>query len=66
MYSLQHPPSSLFYEPKKRLTADEWELIMDALSAYQHNEVYRALYEKLGGAQAHETLPFHHRAAPAT
>ena len=52
MHSRQHPPSSPFYEPKKRLTTDEWELIMDALSAYQHNQVYRSLYEKLGG-QAH-------------
>ncbi len=27
--------------------AEEWKMILDALSAYQHNEAYRALYEKL-------------------
>ena len=53
MHSRHHPSSSPVSEPRKRLTTDEWELIMDALRAYQHNEVYRALYEKLGGSQAH-------------
>lgn len=47
MHSRQHQPSSPFYDPKRRLTAEEWVLIMNALRAYQHNEVYRALYEKL-------------------
>ena len=47
MHSRQHQPSSPFYDPKRRLTAEEWALIMDALRAYQHNEAYRALYEKL-------------------
>ena len=30
-----------------RLTAEEWELIVGALSAYQHNQSYLPLYEKL-------------------
>lgn len=30
-----------------RLTAGEWMLILKALSAYQHHESYRPLYEKL-------------------
>lgn len=29
------------------LTGEEWVLILDALSAYQHNEAYLPLYEKL-------------------
>ena len=29
-----------------RLTAEEWKLIVGALSAYQHNHTYRSLYEK--------------------
>lgn len=29
------------------LTGEEWALILDALSAYQHNDVYLPLYEKL-------------------
>ena len=32
-----------------RLTAYEWELILQALSAYQHHNDFRELYEKLGG-----------------
>ena len=32
-----------------RLTAEEWKLIVSALSAYQHNQTYRPLYEKLTG-----------------
>jgi hypothetical protein len=48
MYSCQHQTSSSFYDPKRRLTSEEWILIMNALRAYQHNEAYRALYEKLG------------------
>lgn len=47
MHSRQHLTSSPFYDPKRRLTSEEWALIMDALRAYQHNEAYRALYEKL-------------------
>jgi hypothetical protein len=47
MYSCQHQTSSFFYDPKRRLTTEEWALIMDALRAYQHNEAYRALYKKL-------------------
>ena len=47
MHSCQHQSSSFFYDPKRRLTTEEWALIMDALRAYQHNEAYRALYEKL-------------------
>lgn len=30
-----------------RLTAEEWKLIVSALSAYKHNQTYRPLYEKL-------------------
>ena len=29
------------------LAPDEWALILGALSAYQHNQTYRSLYEKL-------------------
>ena len=29
------------------LTPEEWVLILDALSAYQHNQAYLPLYEKL-------------------
>ena len=29
------------------LTGEEWVLILDALSAYQHNKAYLPLYEKL-------------------
>ena len=35
------PPAAL------RLTAEEWTMIVGALSAYQHNQSYRPLYEKL-------------------
>lgn len=31
----------------KRLTREEWALIVGVLSAYQHNEEIRPLYEKL-------------------
>jgi hypothetical protein len=31
------------------LTAEEWAMILEALRAYQHNEAYRSLYEKLAG-----------------
>lgn len=59
MHSRQHQPSSPFYDPKRRLTAEEWALIMGALRAYQHNETYRALYEKLGGHPLEgEVCPF--------
>lgn len=49
---LQSKPSSRslgFRMPAEglRLSAEEWELIMSALSAYQHNQAYRSLYEKL-------------------
>jgi hypothetical protein len=58
MHSRQHQPSP-FYDPKRRLKPEEWALIMDALRAYQHNEVYRALYEKLGGQPPKaEVCPF--------
>nr|CRY98051.1 hypothetical protein [uncultured prokaryote] len=33
------------------LTPEEWKLILEALSAYQHREAFRALYEKLAVAQ---------------
>ncbi len=36
-----------FSEKGPRLTAGEWMLILKALSAYQHHESYRPLYEKL-------------------
>lgn len=36
-----------FSEKGPRLTAEEWMLILQAMSAYQHHESYRALYEKL-------------------
>ena len=29
------------------LTTEEWNLILKALSAYQHNDTYRSLYDKL-------------------
>ena len=31
----------------KRLTPEEWALIVNILSSYQHNEKIRPLYEKL-------------------
>jgi len=42
-------PSLVFRAPSAgvRLTAQEWEMIVGALSAYQHNQTYRPLYEKL-------------------
>lgn len=36
-----------FSEKGPHLTAEEWMLILKALSAYQHYESYRPLYEKL-------------------
>lgn len=36
-----------FSEKGPRLTAEEWMLILKAISAYQHHESYRPLYEKL-------------------
>ena len=33
--------------PALRLTAEEWKMIVSALSAYQHHQTYRPLYEKL-------------------
>lgn len=33
--------------PKPPLSAEEWGLILKALSAYRHNATYRELYEKL-------------------
>jgi len=33
--------------PKAPLSAEEWGLILKALSAYRHNVTYRELYEKL-------------------
>ena len=35
--------------PASRLSAHEWELILQALSVYQHHSDFRELYEKLGG-----------------
>ena len=35
------------------LTPEEWTLILEALSAYQHHAGFRAVYEKLAGRQAH-------------
>lgn len=36
-----------FSEKGPHLTAEEWMLILKALSAYQHHEAYRPLYKKL-------------------
>lgn len=36
-----------FSEKGPGLTAEEWMLILKALSAYQHHKAYRPLYEKL-------------------
>lgn len=33
--------------PGPRLTAEEWELILKAVSAYRHNATCRDLYDKL-------------------
>lgn len=33
--------------PGPRLTAEEWKLILEALSAYRHNATYRDLHDKL-------------------
>lgn len=30
-----------------RLTGEEWNLVVSALSVYQHNQTYRRLYERL-------------------
>lgn len=32
---------------KPQLTPEEWEMILEALSAYRHNAAYRGLYDKL-------------------
>lgn len=42
-------PSFVFRSPPSglHLTGQEWALIVRALSAYQHNQTYRPLYEKL-------------------
>ena len=44
-----HTIPSMFPFPEKgpHLTAEEWMLILEALSTYQHHKVYRPLYEKL-------------------
>ena len=50
-------PTLLAYrvpEAGLRLTSEEWALIVVALRAYQHNTIYRPLYEKL----APQTLAF--------
>jgi len=52
MHSAKHQgdsASSAFSAPTAtpRLTAEEWMMILEALRAYQHNQEYRALYEKL-------------------
>jgi len=36
-----------FSEKEPCFTVEEWMLILKALSAYQHHEEYRSLYEKL-------------------
>ena len=36
-----------FPEKGPHLTAEEWMLILEALSTYQHHKVYRPLYERL-------------------
>lgn len=38
------PPRS---SAEKRLTREEWSLIVAVLSAYRHNDKVRPLYEKL-------------------
>ena len=40
-FTFRSPPAGL------HLTVQEWALIVKALSAYQHNQTYRPLYEKL-------------------
>lgn len=50
-------PTLLAYrvpEAGLRLSPEEWALIVVALRAYQHNQIYRPLYEKL----APQTLAF--------
>jgi|GEM_PF-5330008 len=32
---------------ERHLTSEEWDLIVEALSAYRHHTLYRELYEKL-------------------
>ena len=34
------------------LTPEEWDLIVVALSAYQHHSEFRALYDKIAARQA--------------
>lgn len=43
------PPSFSYPVPAAnlRLTAEDWKLILEALKAYQHNQTYRPLYQKL-------------------
>lgn len=37
----------------RHLTAEEWDLILEALSAYQHHTLYRELYAKLAPRQSY-------------
>ena len=41
------PRASSACQASPQLTAEEWALILAALSAYKHNAAYRDLYEKL-------------------
>lgn len=45
------PRASSAYQAGPRLTAEDWALILAALSAYKHNAAYRDLYEKLAPQQ---------------
>ena len=59
MTSRPLPPNPTFLayrvpEAGLRLSPEEWALIVVALRAYQHNTIYRPLYEKL----APQTLSF--------
>lgn len=36
------------------VTAHEWDLILQALSAYQHNRDFRKLYDKLEGGKVQQ------------
>lgn len=47
----QNPLASRTPAMETRLTAEEWGLILEALSAYKHHTAYRELYEKLAPRQ---------------
>lgn len=44
------PP--LFLEQAASLTAEEWNLIVEALGAYRHHSAFRAVYNKIKAGQA--------------